>query len=141
MRALPYSLNEVLVLDRTRSKHLVILLLLVDLVHHLALRLGTREGLRLPALEDLQLRGLGGVDVCAGLLSLLPVLFAGVRRPGVHLLMLRLDDLQVRAVDRRRGCLIAHIVRVSGLGGHVHSATGVDAQILTLCEILVRLVT
>lgn len=88
MGALPYSLNEVLILDCAPwHEHLIICLLMENLVHQLSLRLGAREGLLLPTFDDLQLLGLGGVDVCAGLLSVLSIFLARVRRPGVHLLM------------------------------------------------------
>lgn len=64
LRALAYSLHEVLVLGGARgSEELVAGRLMVHLVHHVDLRLGAREGLLLAAFEDLHLLWLRGVHV------------------------------------------------------------------------------
>lgn len=66
MRALTDRLNEILILDCARGHDdLIIGLLMENLVHQLTWHLGAGEGLLLPALDDLQLLGLGRVDVRA----------------------------------------------------------------------------
>ena len=79
MGAWRHTLHVVLILDCVSwHQHLIIHLLLEYLVRQLSLYLGAREGLLLPILDDLQLLGLGRVDVGAGLLSVLSVFLTGV---------------------------------------------------------------
>lgn len=51
--------------------------------------------------------------------------------------MLRLDYLEVRSIYRSRCGLVAYVIMVVVLGGHVHAAARVHAQVLRLSNVLI----